>query len=85
MVKRKDICVVAHDATYGNAAEIAKALGCKLTLFSEDPKGMYEKYPYEKFIQPADECLCPVTVGVGETSCGSSHLWYDHKEKHNYY
>jgi len=48
---------VAHDATYGNAAEIAKALGCKLTLFSEDPKGMCKKYPYEKTIQQADEYI----------------------------
>jgi len=57
MVRRDDICVVAHDATYGNCAELAKALGCKLTLFSKDPKGMHEKYPYEKTIQEADEYI----------------------------
>lgn len=57
MVKRENICVVAHDATYGNAAELAKALQCKLTLFSEDPKGMHNIYPSERFIQQADEYI----------------------------
>ena len=57
MVRRSDICVVAHDATYGNCTELARALGCKLTLFSKDPKGMYKKYPHERFIQQADEYI----------------------------
>ena len=57
MVRRDNICVVAHDATYGNCTELAKALGCKLTLFSKDPKGMYKKYPYKDTIQQADEYI----------------------------
>ena len=57
MAEGKNVCVVAHDATYGNAAELAKALRCKLTLFSMDPKGMHNIYPYEKTIQEADEYI----------------------------
>jgi len=64
MVRREDICVVAHDATYGNAAELAKALGCKLTLFSKDPMNMHEKYPYLSVIPQVKEYILVGTFVV---------------------
>lgn len=57
MVINNNICVISHDATYGNCAELAKALGCKLTLFAKDEKGMHNKYPYQNTIQQAEEYI----------------------------
>lgn len=59
MAGRKSISVIAHDATYGNVPELAKALSrwydVTLTLFATDIKGMYKRYPYISTIPEADE------------------------------
>ena len=64
------VCIVSKDATYGNCAGLAKAIGAKLTLSHPDKKDMYKQHPavfgYKKLPEKMDTLIIVGAISFDE-------------------